>query len=132
MNIVLDASAIAGWLMPDETPPGAIVEAVTGAGRLAAPWLLRVELQNILIVGERRGRLGAATVEAFLAAVEDLGIELDTEPPGVAVLHLARAHRLSAYDALYLELARRRGFALATLDGALTRAAVTEGVRVIG
>lgn len=132
MSVVLDASAIAGWLMPDETPPADIARAVTGAGRLTAPWLLWVELRNILITGERRGRLTPATVEAFLAAVDDLGIELDTETPGDAVLHLARQYRLSAYDALYLELARRRGFALATLDAALARAAAAERVPVIG
>ena len=31
-------------------------------------------------------------------------------------------------DALYLELAKREGAELATLDGALSRAAVAEGV----
>jgi predicted nucleic acid-binding protein len=38
-------------------------------------------------------------------------------------LKLARDHRLSSYDAAYLELALRHGLALATLDEALRRAA---------
>jgi len=33
-----------------------------------------------------------------------------------ALMQLARTHRLTVYDAAYLELAQRRGVALATLD----------------
>jgi predicted nucleic acid-binding protein len=44
------------------------------------------------------------------------------------VLRLARAHRLSAYDAAYLELALRRGLPLATLDDKLKAAASALGV----
>jgi predicted nucleic acid-binding protein len=48
------------------------------------------------------------------------------------VLSLARAHRLSAYDATYLELALRRGLPLATLDGKLKAAASAVGVLAFG
>ncbi len=44
------------------------------------------------------------------------------------VVDLARAQNLSAYDAAYLELALRRGLALATLDDRLKDAAVAAGV----
>jgi predicted nucleic acid-binding protein len=40
-----------------------------------------------------------------------------------AVLALARGHRLTIYDAAYLELARRIGVPLATLDQQLAHAA---------
>jgi predicted nucleic acid-binding protein len=43
-------------------------------------------------------------------------------------MHLARAHNLSSYDAAYLELAIRRGLALAALDGKLKTAAHAAGV----
>jgi predicted nucleic acid-binding protein len=43
-------------------------------------------------------------------------------------LHLARSHRLSVYDATYLELALRHGLPLATLDDALAAAATAAGV----
>ena len=39
------------------------------------------------------------------------------------ILAIAGTQRLSTYDAAYLELAMRRGMALATLDKALVRAA---------
>jgi predicted nucleic acid-binding protein len=44
------------------------------------------------------------------------------------VLSVARAHRLSAYDAAYLELALRRRLPLATLDNQLKAAAATAGI----
>ena len=132
MSFVLDASAAAAWLMPDEAVPDEITGAVQGAAVLCAPWLFWVELRNILIVGERRGRLPDGTAEAFLEAVDALGIELETEASSGRVLGLARRHRLSAYDALYLEVALRRGLPLATLDAALREASAAEGVRIVG
>ena len=53
-------------------------------------------------------------------------------PNEYAVLDLAQRHRLSFYDAAYLELAQREGISLATLDQALARAATAEGVPLIG
>jgi predicted nucleic acid-binding protein len=47
-------------------------------------------------------------------------------------LALARAHRLTAYDATYLELALRRGAPLATFDQKLAEAARKAGGRVFG
>ena len=44
---------------------------------------------------------------------------------------LSLAHRLTAYDAAYLELCLRRGLALATFDEALSQAALSLGVDVI-
>jgi predicted nucleic acid-binding protein len=49
----------------------------------------------------------------------------------VRTLELARVHRLSAYDATYLELAERLGLPLATLDGSLARAARAVGVEPV-
>ena len=47
-------------------------------------------------------------------------------------MQLARRHRLTVYDAAYLELALRKGYPLATLDAALSIAARAEGVPLIG
>lgn len=45
---------------------------------------------------------------------------------------LARERKLTIYDAAYLELALREGLPLATLDRALEKAAVAEGVALFG
>jgi predicted nucleic acid-binding protein len=44
---------------------------------------------------------------------------------------LAEQYRLTAYDAAYLELARRTGLPLATLDGDLRKAALAGSVALV-
>ena len=58
-------------------------------------------------------------------------IETDLAPDLDVALSLAFSHRLTFYDALYLELALRRGLPLATLDGGLARAARRAGIEVL-
>jgi predicted nucleic acid-binding protein len=62
--------------------------------------------------------------------LEPIGLEtVDRSAPGVRMaLALAERHRLSVYDATYLWLAIDVDGELATLDRALARAAVAEGV----
>jgi len=46
-------------------------------------------------------------------------------------LALAKTHKLTLYDAAYLELAMRKGATLATKDVALARAAKSAGVPLL-
>lgn len=46
-------------------------------------------------------------------------------------IYIARANKLTAYDAAYLELALRRALPLATLDRDLARAARRNGVPLL-
>lgn len=129
--LVLDASAIIGWIMPDEA--GLDLDPLIAEGEaLLAPWLLWVELRNILIVSERRGRLPAGMGDQIADSVDALQIVLDGAASSAVVMDLARRHGLTAYDALYLETALRHGAALATLDGKLRAAATAEGVALAG
>ena len=68
---------------------------------------------------------------AFLADLEALSLRIDRAPESDAVLALARAHRLTIYDAGCLELAGRIGAPLATLDRQLARAARAAGVPLL-
>lgn len=131
MSLVLDASALIGWAMPDEGNLD-LGPVLTSHDEVLAPWLLWVELRNILLVSERRGRLPAGMIEQLLGTFNALAITLDTSPDGAVVIDLARRHGLTAYDALYLETALRHGAELASLDQALLRAAAAEGVQVAG
>lgn len=129
--LILDASAIIGWIMPDEA--GIDLEPLIARGEpLLAPWLIWVELRNILIVSERRGRLPAGMGDQIADAVDALQIQLDSSASSAVVMDLARRHGLTAYDALYLEAALRHGAMLATLDGKLRAAAVAEAVALAG
>jgi len=48
-----------------------------------------------------------------------------------STLHLAELHRITVYDAGYLELSLWRGLPLATRDEALTHAANGAGVQLV-
>jgi predicted nucleic acid-binding protein len=61
-----------------------------------------------------------------------LAITVDGAPDAGQVLALARRHRLTVYDAAYLELAVREALPLATLYEALAIAARAEQVPLIG
>ena len=132
MPFVLDASVTACWCFPDEKS----IVADIAMQRLLddealAPSLWPLEIRNILIVNERRGRIDTAAADAFLRDLARLPIRVrqDTDLP--ALLTLARKHQLTSYDAAYLDLAVRTAAALATLDVSLARAAREEGVQLI-
>jgi predicted nucleic acid-binding protein len=97
----------------------------------AIPALFRVEVQNALLQAIRRNRLKRATVEARLLDLDNLRLSVD---PVEATLPfsrgfiLAERFRLSAYDAVYLELAVRTKRLLMTRDDALRSAASTMNV----
>ena len=128
-GLVVDASVVVAWLFDDENEPRAdrMLERLEEDGALV-PQLWHLETRNSLLTAERRGRLSSGEVKERLDALKGLPIRTDEEPDLQSAFDLARAHELSFYDALYLELAKREGAELATLDGALGRAAVAEGV----
>jgi predicted nucleic acid-binding protein len=133
MPLVIDASVVAAWHFPDERSAegdSILARLESDLGRM--PFLWWFEVRNVLLIGERRGRTAREHTEPFLDFLRGLPIELAPLPEELAVLRLARRHQLSFYDAVYLELAQRERIALATLDRALARAAVAEGVPLIG
>lgn len=135
-GFVIDASSVLAWCFEDEGGPeaDALIEKVAAEGA-AVPLLWLLEIANGLVVGERRGRIKAAESAAFIAMIEDLPIVTDPAT-GTRALHetmsLAREHRLTAYDAAYLELAMRMGLPLATGDRSLRAAAERAGVVLLG
>lgn len=132
MPIVVDASVAAAWFFPDEDAAAAAHAARRLTDDVAlVPALFWFEIRNLLVVGERRGRVGTPETARFLADLDSLPLEVDRQPRSADVLALARAHALSVYDACYLELAQRRAAPLATLDRRLAGAAAVEGVTMI-
>lgn len=133
MPFVVDASVAACWLMPDERHP--VAEAAyerIAHDPAVTPGLWWYELRNMLIVNERRGRLDAAKTARALRLLKGLPVTTDTAVEEEPLMQLTRQHRLTVYDAAYLELALRKGLALATLDAALATAARAETVPLIG
>jgi predicted nucleic acid-binding protein len=133
--LVIDASLALAWCFGDEKSPAAdkAIDQVRDEGALV-PSLWRLEVANVLFAAERRGRIGRADLEHRLDLLSALAIATDTETDGRAwtdTLMLARAQRLTLYDAAYLELAMRHGAELATLDQDLAQAARRMGVPVL-
>jgi predicted nucleic acid-binding protein len=133
MGLVLDSSIVGCWCFPDEASAvaDAAWEQLQGDSAVV-PALWWFEVRNVLLVNERRGRIDQAGTAEFLADLEGLPIRIDRAPSSDAIFGLARAHRLTFYDAAYLELARRLDAPLATLDRALGAAARAADVTVLG
>jgi len=136
LSLVLDSSATLAFFHADESAP-AIQTLFDQVGREGAwvPGLWRLEVGNVLEMGVRRGRYDDAFRRATLADLDLLPIRTDIDTDRYAwgeIARLASRHRLSLYDASYLELARRLTLPLATLDNALRGAALNDGVRLIG
>jgi len=133
--LVVDASIALTWCFEDEVT--AATEAIgtqIDTDGAVVPGLWRLEVGNALLVAERRGHLNKRKVEERLALLSALPISVDAETDTQAwqdTILLARAHKLTLYDACYLELAIRIGATLATLDAALARAARHFGVAVV-
>lgn len=136
MSIVLDTSATIAWVYAGETsrPVRAVFDQVTESGAWVSG-LWRLEIANVLEMGVRRGRHDAAFREMTLADLALLSIQVDphtNDQAWGATIRLAERHRLTVYDAAYLELALRRGLPLATLDRELRVAATAENVTLLG
>ena len=119
------------WCFEDEVNPYAerVLDELKRDDREAVvPSLWTLEVVNVLLVAERKKRLSPAQSRHFLALLALLPVTIEEESFYVRapeVLALGRACDLYAYDASYLELAERRGLAIATDDKKL-RAAMTD------
>lgn len=135
MSFVLDCSIAVTWCFADEASPStdALLDQMQEQGALV-PVLWHLEVGNVLVQAERRGRIAAGDMAARIELLRRLPITTDDETAGRAlrdILALARTHRLTTYDASYLELATRRGLPLATRDRDLQEAAGRMGVELL-
>lgn len=136
-DFVLDASVALRWFLASPVP--AYARRVRGlmlkGSRAVVPALWHLEMANGLVVAERRGILTAADADQCLTDIERLLSQAIHTDHGLVpvrqTLTTARAFDLSAYDAAYLEVARRERLALATLDEALRAAAAQSDVGLL-
>ncbi len=131
----MDGSAALAWALPDESSRAAegLLERLSPGDVFWVPALWWYEIANALLSAERRGRLPEAAALRAFEFYGRLPLRVDEVPDAVSAARchaLAREHRLSAYDASYLELAGRRGIALASLDKRLRFAAGKAGVEI--
>ena len=134
MAVALDASMMLSWYFEDERGSTNHLLERVGTDRAVVPAHWLAEVTNGVLMGERRNRASPARVPLLAELLDIVGPEVDHEGATQTVeriLPLARAHRLTIYDAIYLELAERRALPLATLDQDLAIAARSVGVEVM-
>ena len=133
---VLDVSACMPWCCEDEAT-AASEELLGRAARrdaLHVPSVWPWEMMNAVAVSVRRQRITAERAQQFFEQLAAFDFQIAPAPAlaefGQLSL-LASQHRLTAYDAAYLDLARRLSLPLATLDDDLRKAARAEGIPVL-
>lgn len=98
------------------------------------PVLFFYEVANALLFAERKQRTTTVKTDALFDQLAVLPLEMDREPPlknRSSIMALARAHRLTAYDAAYLELDQCHHLPKATLDGRHREAAFQIGDHLV-
>jgi predicted nucleic acid-binding protein len=135
-SFVVDASVGIGWVHPsqaNELTKELLEEAKAGSA-IYVPSLWHLEIANTLLIFVRRKLITEAQREVGLTLLAQLRIIIDDETNRLAfssISELAGKYSLSAYDAAYLELARRKSLPLATRDEALKAAAKKSGVKLL-
>ncbi|MGB0360291.1 MAG: type II toxin-antitoxin system VapC family toxin [Endozoicomonas sp.] len=134
-KFILDCSIAAAWCFEDEASDTTdnLLERVRDHGAVV-PSLWLLEITNVLLQAERRGRITAsdATTRLELLHLLPISIEHSTQAETFNnVITLARAESLTSYDAAYLELAIRLNLPLATLDKKLIQAAKNSNIEIL-
>ena len=133
-RFVLDCSVSAAWCLQEAGSETAekILELMSGADVLV-PSLWLVEMANVLVVAQRRGRISPADAVRAENLLRVLPIRIDPvrRDDHARLRDVELELGLTAYDAGYLELAMRNRLPLATLDEELRRAANKAGVELL-
>jgi predicted nucleic acid-binding protein len=134
-NFVVDNSVVMTWCFSDETNKysDAVLDSLNSSTAFV-PSTWPLEVGNILLVAKRRKRLSEADSTRFIALIAELPIVIEQEEPERMkrdILALARKHKISTYDASYLDLAMRKGLPIASLDKDLRKAARRSRVAIL-
>lgn len=135
MPFVLDSSAALAFLLPDEHAEAvdAIAEELVRSSA-QAPAIWPLEVRNALLAALRSRRLAPREFDERVAVLNELPVEIDpgTAPEALSrTVDIARRQGLTAYDASYLELAKRLGLPLASLDARMRKAGSALRVRLL-
>ena len=99
------------------------------------PEIWPFEIANSIFVSfSRRKRISEKQISEYLQSLRLLPIRVQHQDLGTSLSleALARKQDLAAYDAAYLDLAKRFDLPLATADEPLKKAAIASGVKLLG
>ena len=136
-TIALDCSVAIPWLIQEQSNPAVdtlFQDGYRGAVALVVPVLWFTECGSTLNEMVKRKRLTLKEAQEGFATLRYSRVQPDM-PPTVdiqsAILQLAQNHKITFYDATYLELAQRKHGMLATLDKELRAAAQAAGLHCL-
>lgn len=134
--VVVDASVVAKWLVPEEHSDKAVSILSTDL-ELHAPELLLAEVGNILWKKYRAKELSAEEADLALLALVAAPVTLHPLKPLLApAFRIARDHGRTVYDSLYLALAASLAGKFLTADERLVNSlrgtTLETGVRWLG
>lgn len=132
-HVVVDTSVAVQWIVKQEHPEGAdalFLAGYSGQSALHVPALWLWECGSALLKYCKAGWFSFNDLDDHLAALRYPNPSIDLLPTAALqsdIAKLAFVHKISFYDATYLELALRRKATLATLDKKLKTAALKAG-----
>lgn len=132
MAFVLDASVALSWCFSDEASSFTevlLARAASGED-LFVPAHWPTELLSALLQGKRRSRITDPEIDRFLKDLASFRVVIEESYSTSRMQELrtlAEKHSLTAYDAAYLDLAKRYSLPVATLDQRLRQACISEG-----
>jgi predicted nucleic acid-binding protein len=134
--LVLDSSVTVAWYVPDEgsSATRSLLDRVVEQGAIV-PQHWQLEVGNALLLAMRRRRVSQQRRAEAMEQLLRMQLSVDGETLNHAwarSLAIADRHRLTLYDACYLELAQRKGLPLATLDRDLRMAGEALGLELLG
>jgi len=136
-RFVLDASVALEWFLPGSRESTRYAVAILGgiergAYIPAVPEFWHYEVASALLAAKRDKRMGAGKLKnaaTRLAALQPETFAIEMRVPEVIAAGLQ--FHLQGYDALYFELARRLGVAIASVDGGIQTACRIHRVRLL-
>lgn len=128
-KIVVDASVVLAVILDEPEKPALVAE--TEGATLLAPGCLSWEVGNAFSAILKRKRMNFESVSKGLAIFDMIPVQ-EMEVSLADALALCNQHEIYAYDAYYLQLAKRSSLPLLTLDRRMVEVAQQENIQVKG
>lgn len=99
---------------------------------IIVPGLWAYEVANTLTISVRRNKLTVAETHSLINDIQLLPIEYDkpTTENISNIFNVASEHKLSAYDAAYIELALRTNLQIASFDKEVIKVSKKLGIKI--
>lgn len=130
-DFVLDCSVTMAWCFEDEACEAGdrALEALRSGASAVVPGLWLIEVANVLLMAERRGRITSDHAAMFVDLLGRLPIVIWKDGQSLSdILDIGRPNFLTAYNAAYVAVAKATGYPLATFDKEILAVLAVHGI----